>query len=231
MPIKKLDWDSDFFGVNIAQLDLDEGEEVNLNLIDVFSKKNDIGLIQACLDIANIDAIRLLEGIGFRLADLRVELSASLIGFAYPQAEFLIADKGDLAKLKEIAALAFVKSRYFREAVSRPKAASFFQLWVEKAVLGEFDDVCLKVEVDNMPAGFLTVRLIGEIARIGLLGIGANFQRTGLGTRLINSLFAYLKDKGIKEIKVATQGINIASQNFYIKNGFRVDSLKGWFYK
>lgn len=229
--IRKLDWDSDFFGFNIAHLDLD-GTVNNLSFVDDFVKSNRIECIQACCDISAIDTIHLLEENMFHFTDLRATYFVGLDNIKIDNSDFYIADKDDLLILREIARSVAVHSKYYNDRFGKEKAEQLYEIWVEKSVFGNFDNICLKAVEGNSTVGFATVKFKGKgEARIGLIGIRAPYQDRGIGRQLLNSLFSYLISKDITILEVSTQGKNIRAQNFYSRCGFMIKSLESWYYK
>ena len=98
-------------------------------------------------------------------------------------------------------------------------------------VLAKFDDCCLVLKVENTISGFVTVRIRGSEATIGLIGVATPFQGKGIGKQLLELVQNYSAAKKAKVIKVATQTSNISAANLYGKNGFAIADISYWFYK
>lgn len=232
--IKKLDWDSKFFGFNIAHLNLRDdifGKEV-MYYIDHFVKENEIRLIQTLCNISNLDGINYLEKSGFQYADTRIDFFTELNKYQFPNREFLLANEEDINDLKLIADSLFINSRYYYHLFNPVRVNELFKIWVEKSVKGLLDDYCIKVKRENKIAGFVTVKITdANTARIGLIGVAKEYSSKGVGKELLFSLFSFLSDKNTSVIYVATQGKNLLAQNFYISNKFLIDSINVWYYK
>ncbi|SFM13059.1 Acetyltransferase (GNAT) family protein [Paenibacillus sp. 1_12] len=227
--IKKLEWDSSFFGFNIAELNIMQIS--NKFDIEPFIVENNIKFIQARCNISNTEGIRLLEENSFHYADLRVTFQIQFKE-GMPYHIYELANNEDINTLKKIAANSFTDSRYYgyEHIFLRGKIDELYETWVEKSVKGLFDDCCLKITVNSKIAGFLTLRIRAQIATIGIIAIDEKYQGNGVGTQLMNSLMGYLAKSDIEFIEVTTQGKNIKAQNFYIKNGFRLKELESWYY-
>ncbi|HCU01672.1 MAG: TDP-fucosamine acetyltransferase [Candidatus Moranbacteria bacterium GW2011_GWE1_35_17] len=230
--IKKNEWDSNHFGINIAEVDIAELER-DMKMISLFAEKENISVIQSCCDISDIKSINLLEKNGFYFADLKMTYFLDLENINIEKAEVVFAVAKDVFLLKKIAAKSFVdKSRYYHDFFEKEKADKLFEIWIEKAVNGTFDDFCIKTEKDGVVAGFITGKKIDDLsARIGIIGVDDSFQSRGAGTKLLESLFYFYKSEGVKSVYVSTQGKNIGANNFYIKNGFKIKNIEAWFYK
>lgn len=94
MRIKKLDWDSDFFGFGIARLF--PGKIKNINQ---FAKKNKISLIWTLAKTNNSQYINRLAQNGFDFVDLR--LTFVMGSHAGNATGVRLAKKGDLPDLKK----------------------------------------------------------------------------------------------------------------------------------
>jgi hypothetical protein len=69
--IRRLACESEFFGFDIAQLELD-GPAPDLTAVDLFLASHRTALVQAIVPISEINLANLLEANGFYLADIRV---------------------------------------------------------------------------------------------------------------------------------------------------------------
>ncbi|MCX7735846.1 MAG: GNAT family N-acetyltransferase [Candidatus Kapabacteria bacterium] len=233
LKIKKLNWDSDFFGFGIAQLDEQEEKLTSLENLDDFVKSNNIKLVQSLVDIKNIKFIELLENSGFHYVDTRVDFLMDL-NKTNSTIDFEIATIKDITDVVKIADKLYVLSRFYNSFFSEERANKLFKLWAEKAVKGEFDNICLKSSDDltGEVNGFVTIKYINNTeARIGLIGVSKNHLGKGIGTKLINSAVSFLKEKEYEKLYIATQGKNLGALNLYIKSGFKIKSLHNWFYK
>lgn len=229
--LKKLDWDSDYFGMNIADLKLDKNC-LDLSFVDEFAVKNNIELVQTCCDIAETGQINLLEKSGFNFSDLRVTYSLDLDRVKPKQSKSLLAEKTDIPVLKKIAGEIFTDSRYLHKKFDKNKVNDFYKVWVEKAVCGTFDDFCLKMVENNAIVGFISGKFSeGDVARIGVVGADKASQGKGIGNKLMASFFNHCAKNKIKTILVSTQGKNIRANNYYIRNNFGLKSLESWYYK
>jgi len=71
----------------------------------------------------------------------------------------------------------------------------------------------------------LTVKVDGEIAKIGLVAISEKYRGQSIGNHLLNSCKYYLQQRGCKFLEVQTQKNNIGACKFYEKNDFKVKSI------
>jgi dTDP-4-amino-4,6-dideoxy-D-galactose acyltransferase len=224
--IKELEWDSDFWNLKIADCIYESDKEI----ID-FLKERHVDIIQTQVDINKTEVIRKLERINFKFIDLNVEYTLSIENNKETFNPYNVANQNNVGEIESIASQVFDKSRY--NIIDTEKTKEFYRLWSKKAVLGEFDDVCL-IEKDEQGkiSGFITIRRIDEVsAKIGLIGVNPKHQNKSMGTNLISQAKNYLSLQGVKILFVSTQGSNIKAQQFYVKNGFNIYSISVWLYR
>jgi dTDP-4-amino-4,6-dideoxy-D-galactose acyltransferase len=142
-----------------------------------------------------------------------------------------IANNDSIEELKCIVSNLYINSRFREPWFSAQERDSFYQKWVENAVLSRFDDCCLVIKNDDAISGFVTVRVQEEEATVGLIGVASPWQGQGLGKKLLELVESYCIAKKAKVIKVATQTSNISAANLYCKNGFAIADISYWFYK
>lgn len=235
--IRKLAWDSDFFGISMAHLDHGAYEPANRSEFERIAAEDRIQFIQALIPIQDAFKIRELEDAGFRFADLRVTFQADsegLTGTTTGSGEFLLASgSADEEELCRYAPSLFKDSRYYGyENLFRDSDIErMYALWVRKAIRGTMDDHCFKFVLGGEAVGFVTVKIRDESAAIGLIGVRPDHRRHGIGSALLRGLAGWLAARGISRLIVATQGKNVQAQNFYLKNGFRIRSLEAWYYR
>lgn len=238
-----LDWDTSFFKKKIADLKEVSISKDNLYFIDKEAQNKGIEIIQSCVDIANVQSINSLLSKGFLFADLKVDYTTEIADrlkeineiekdYNNYNGKIEVATINDIEPLKKIATDTFLSSRY-NNIISPQATKQLYSKWVENAVKGTFDDLCFKSITDNNISGFLTIKIIPkQFGKIGLIGISKHYQNKGIGSKLIRNLYSYLLNKeSINTVKVTTQGENIMAQNFYIKNGLKIESIKAWYYK
>ena len=146
---------------------------------------------------------------------------------------FGLAKPEHIEELKKVGSNIYKDSRYYFDGhFDSQKINEFYRGWVEKAVLGTFDDVCYCVFKGDKPVGFCTLRYTKlESANIGLVGFSEDFQGLGLGKKLMNHVISESAAKGIKKIFVVTQGRNYSAQRLYQSAGFKTFSTELWYHK
>jgi dTDP-4-amino-4,6-dideoxy-D-galactose acyltransferase len=231
--LKLLEWDSEFFGFPVANLE-PHYVEVAREEIEQFFDRYPQGLVQCCCQATDVTRINLLESYGFFFADLRQSFTLTIDGIQgqIESSNVQVAAADDLSRLFHISRGLFGKSRFYNPIFDSDKADRLFHIWLAKSVVGQFDDVCLKVLNDGLNVGFCTLRFESrDIARIGLIGVDQSFHHLGIGSRLMKGVKSYLQSCSIGFIVVSTQGTNYAAHNFFVKCGFLLTSTEVWLYR
>lgn len=235
--ITKLEWDSDFFGFNVAFLSCMHLTDTIYWRIDRFIQDEEIRLVEYLCNCHDARSVRVAEAHGFHFTDIRLEFTRSIrneAGAEPPEGlRFARAEERHIEELRRIAHGLYTDSRYhFDENFPSDRVVEFYKSWVEKGVKGEFDHECWSVFDGDVPVAFCTIRFTStDTARIGVVGSDAGYRGKGLGKRLLHHVFAMLEEKGMTSLDVVTQGRNYAAQNLYQSVGFRTKNTQLWYHK
>jgi len=114
-----------------------------------------------------------------------------------------------------------------RFAAFRARADALYETWIDKSCSGSAAAV-LVADVDGAPAGYVTCDADG---RIGLFAVAEHARNRGVGAALVASALRWFAAQGVDEVRVATQGRNVAAQQLYQAAGFRTEALKLWYHR
>lgn len=230
--INYLEWESEFFSLKTGRLEFDSQAPVLTDKqLDTFA------VVQAKVASHELSLIDKLSQLGFQFAEGEIDFKLSIgIENACKKAtecRFRKADEADIDLLMETASAVFVQSRFRAPWYQDGDSSRFYALWVKKAVLGMFDDICLLTyDVENNVSGFVTLRRISENeARVGLLAVMPNRTGQGIGKQLMSAAKFWCQQQGISSLYVATQISNIAASRLYTHSGGSIDSTTYWLYR
>lgn len=237
--VRKLDWDSLFFGFNVAFLSCMHLTPVIFRRIERFLRRENIRLVEYLCNCHDARSVRTAEDEGFRFTDIRLTFLRHLDSDAYPGAklsegmQFSQAKAGDIPTLREIAGGLYQDSRYvFDTNFDQTRIDEFYRGWVEKGVLGQYDDECWCLYDNGRPFAFCTVRLLKEkSASIGLLGVDDSYRSGGFGKKLLACVLSELASRDVSTLTVVTQGRNYAAQKLYQTMGFQTKATQLWYHK
>ncbi|WP_461208467.1 GNAT family N-acetyltransferase [Desulfocurvus sp. DL9XJH121] len=235
--IRKLDWDSEFFGFNVAFVSCMHLTETIVRRIERFIRREDIRLVEYQCNCHDARSVRVAEDNGYRFTDIRLTYERSLNGHEPVElpagVTFARAGEADIPRLREIARGLYEDSRYIFDRNFDPvRIDEFYQGWVAKGVRGQYDDECWCLYDQDVPFAFCTLSYLKEnTANIGLVGLDQGHQGGGHGGRLMRSVFNALVVQGVKSVRVVTQGRNYGAQNLYQSVGFRTRITQLWYHK
>ncbi len=235
--VRKLDWDSRFFGFNVAFLSCMHLTQTICRRIERFLRREDIRLVEYLCNCHDARSVRVAEDEGFRFTDIRLTYTRPVDEAAPPAlpdgVTFARAAEADIPALREIARGLYEDSRYlFDQNFDPARIDEFYRGWVEKGVRGQYDDECWCLYDAGAPFAFCTVRYLKEnAANIGLVGLDGSHQGGGFGKKLLGHVLAQLASRGVRTVSVVTQGRNYAAQNLYQSMGFRTKTTQLWYHK
>lgn len=236
--LKYLDWDSRFFGFSIGRMQAHGCTEERLRIGLENAGKEKIQFVELFCDASDSESIHSTEESAFHLADVRLTFKKNLTGDGMDNDNtpkdltFKKASIKDIAGLKIAGHGLFTNSRYYRyPGFDRNKVDSMFQLWIEKAVTGEFDDELYYLGDETGILAFSSLRLKENAASIGLFGVNEAHRGKGLGSLLLNRVFHLLHKRQVTEVNVVTQGRNSGAVHLYQKNGFHLAKITLCYYK
>ncbi len=228
-----LEWDSNFFGVRIARLNASRLDEETLANALQWCNSNRIDCLYFLADSDHATTPVLAAQNDFRLTDVRMTLARPLTAsesFA-PEPGIRLAREEDLPALREIASNTHRDTRfYFDRHFDRDKCDQLYATWIENSLRG-FAQAVLVAEIANTPAAYLACHLKSDEAQIGLLGVDAQHQGRGLGTKLVRQFLTWSREQNAQRTTVVTQGRNLAAQRLYQRNGFVTASLQLWYHR
>ncbi|ORM62386.1 dTDP-4-amino-4,6-dideoxy-D-galactose acyltransferase [Pantoea rodasii] len=223
--INPLTWESDFFGVNSARVELD-GDH---SLAEALQQPDT--LWQAKVPAERTDVIDALSQHGFQLVEGEADLVIN-IKRTERQLGVRIAREAQIPALREAASQAFRQSRFRAPWFNADDSGRFYAQWIENAVRGTFDHQCLVASDESGSLqGFVSMREINGDARIGLLAVLPDAQGKGIGQRLLLAAADWGRVRHLERLYVATQLSNLTAMRLYLRSGARLESTAYWFYR
>jgi dTDP-4-amino-4,6-dideoxy-D-galactose acyltransferase len=215
MKIKHLDWDSSFFNKKIGLLDLSNDYKFSeiqndYDLIYVISDK------EISVDIPNFKQTYSENKIVFskKIAQNREAADANIF-----------SELNSLPK-KEIYDLAFESGKFSRFNLDLNFKNSEFQKlyekWVDNSYTKEFADNVLVYNYKNKSVGFVTYKVFGNYAKVGLIATNPQYQGKGTGRKMLEAVEKELFAVGVAELRIPTQLQNEIACLFYTKMGYEI---------
>jgi len=212
--IKRLDWDSNFFGIKIGELiyepQVNLKNSLDFDLLYLKSKEN------FELEITNFTN---------NFSETKLTFIKKLIENHFESSNIFSVDEIDY-QTNDIYELAFESGKYSRFFLDKNFKLNKFQelytKWVDNSILKIFADETLIYQEDNQIMGFVTYKINNDMATIGLIAVNPDFQGKGIGGKLLQFVEKKLSKKKIKSLSIPTQQNNVAACNFYKKQGYKI---------
>lgn len=221
--LKPLQWDTDYFGVSSARV----------NLSGIIDEQGQEEIIKFCKDyefvtISNYDNIKENNHwIGSKtkavLADMNIQFRKDLIDNPDYQDDktYVVNCLSSNEQIIDIARESFNYSRFFNDPkLPEVQGKRIYLHWTEYAFNKEGKYFVISEREDNI-AGYILFSFNGDSSVIELIAVEEKYQGLGVGRSLLNTMESFVIEQGIKKIKVGTQLNNISAVQFYYAMGFR----------
>ncbi|MDA3780393.1 MAG: GNAT family N-acetyltransferase [Bacteroidales bacterium] len=221
--IEFLPWESDFFSLRIGKV---KGDKINISDLVIQKKDENYDILFVLMDEYNEEIHNLILSNDGILADKKVTFSKKIDQIrAFP--EDIYSYTGEVNNvLKELSILSGHMSRFNLDKRLNFRFKEMYVEWIINSLNGKLADVVFVYEVNNIIAGFVTVRKQLNVGQIGLISVDSKFQGKGIGTSLIKASEFWLNQNKCLSHEVVTQLDNSAACNLYKKNGFIVKNIK-----
>lgn len=222
MEIRKLDWDSEFFGLQIGRVDLQTLDDA----VDLALMHYDLKYQYDLLYVFSKDGLS-FDAIGAELVDEKILYSkiceerekypdVMLYGLPEPTEPMynLAMVSGEFSRFK-------LDKRFPADSYER-----MYRRWIENACpSAESNKQIFAYVPEGIDQGMITVDYKGDHAQIGLVAVDPKYQHQGVGTKIMSTSETYLFDRRVFSIEVATQKANVDACRWYEKNGYIVQSI------
>jgi dTDP-4-amino-4,6-dideoxy-D-galactose acyltransferase len=230
-----LSWDSDFFGQKIARACISRLNKQDMSKLLDWCQVNAVDCLYFLSDAKHTSTRELLQKSNFMLTDVRMVYMLDIIepSTFTTDIEIIIAKPEHQDELCRIAAHAHYDSRFFADnGFNDEDCRRLYSQWI----INSFKDknqIILTPMIDKKPSGYLILGYDQNTKKgnILLFALASHVRGKGIGSALLSAGINWFFKAGSREIKVVTQGCNIASQRCYQIGGFLLHDVGFWFHK
>jgi dTDP-4-amino-4,6-dideoxy-D-galactose acyltransferase len=229
-----LEWDTAFFGVRIGRV---RGHRLTNDQAAAaldWASREAIACLYLLADADHHETIRAAARHAFALTDMRFELAAPIATDDLEPVPATIrrAQQSDGARLTALARTSHRNTRFYADPhFNRARCDDLYALWLERSLSGELADVVFTSDVDGMAVGYAAVRQTSpETGQIGLIAVDSAQRGGGHGAALMAAAKQWCADRGIRRLRVVTQGGNAAAIRFYERAGFTAEAVRLWYH-
>lgn len=190
------------------------------------------GLLQIKVPSNELNKITFIQQQGFQFVEGEVDFCLDLIECKYSSFYAQIAVEEDISALEALFSNAFLQSRFRSPYFSEQENQRFYRTWIANAVRAEFDDVCLVIRNEQGDiSGGISLRLVENSVRVGLLAVSQTERGKGVGRKLLESAINWALKKQCHTLYVATQISNLNAIRLYESMGAKICATHYWFYR
>lgn len=226
MSVRRLDWDSAFFGSEIGSVEGGDpaaaaaaGDAAGLDCLYYLASADDPHSLWAA------------QQAGFRVVDIRVTLARDVDpAAAAPPPEVRTATTQDVPALERIARERFTATRFYADPnFSRRRSGALYAAWLTRGM----QTAQRRTLVSGDAEGFIICELDrgAAIGTIELIGVAEKAAGRGVGTALMAGASAEFARAGLRRAQVVTQGRNLAAQRLYAAQGYRPVGVALWLHR
>lgn len=230
--IKRLEWDSEFFGYKVGFIGADNSSpfELNETLETILDENYRLCYITSSyeIDFSQFDH----ENLGIKFVDRKVTYLKTVdpsktIDPAIKSIEKL--DTND--KILSIAIQSGEYSRFnIDKNIEEGKFEELYQLWIKNSINRTLAFEVLGFKNHGTTSGFVTLKKTKARADIGLIAVDGLYRGRGMGKALMNSAEKWVDNLKFKEIQVVTQGANIPACKFYESCGYQLEKTQYYYH-
>lgn len=229
--IKKLEWDSSFFGFNIGEY---KGLTMNKQKADRFFKifkKSDFECVYLFLNSSDYQSIYEASSRKLLLADIRVyyELSSDYHSDGLQNQTVSTLDSKDQNNKNQVLLMSkklSQSSRFYFDRRFRGKEEEMYTIWADKIMENDSGTIIVSLTEKKELAGFVACTINGGVSELALVYVAESFRGQGVGIEMVRSAIRWSLENNANKITVKTSLRNIASNRLYQKNNFFIVESK-----
>lgn len=229
---KKLEWDSQTFGIPTATINVADLPEETLGALLREMRTEGIRLVYfpAQEPLSDTGLLRSFDGM---LADEKITFAKKLDSANDIAEDAHIHSYALPFVSDDLLQLALDSGLYSRFKVDphfvHNEYQKLYRTWIEKSVRKEIAQEILVYEDQDRILGMVTLGEKNGRGDIGLVAVSGLARGQGIGKKLMAAAEAYFRKSGYREVQVVTQGMNEAAVKLYAGSGFHIDH-KVYFY-
>ena len=223
MKVEKLNWDSEFFNLNVGKVELtgislkDITDLYKYDLVYFFINPNDFSINKQL-----VEAQALLVDEKVTYCKKVSEISSTDINISSYTRKLMHSDE-DVVR---IGLQSGIFSRFNLDpGFTKNDFERLYTTWMNRSIDREVADEVFVYQENDKIIGTVTVREVNNKGDIGIFAVDAMTRGKKIGTKLLNHVNAYCIEKCYEGLQVITQKANADACKFYEKNGFTIDSV------
>jgi hypothetical protein len=232
MSIKKLDWDSVFFNLEIGSVTIHNESDFNpLNFLNEAKLRYDLIYVFSFQKPLSFDTVFLAN---LELVDIMLTMSMPFRKEEYINNDYSFRNtltQKELADCYEIAEQTAEVSRFYKEKkIGIENTKKLYRKWIDNAFSGVFSDGLFVSNDLDTTKGVHLIKTdrANNVGYFTLTGVNKNLKKSGIGRQLWEQSYGYFANEtDIEIIKSPFSFLNTDSHNFHLKMGFnKIEEIK-----
>ena len=240
-PCELLDWDTSFWEISIARVRSTSLTPHSAIRIGHWAQEHGVRCLYFLGQADDAITAHTAKLHGYQLMDVRTTMICSFSNTLFPNhpgaengaVHVRPFRDGDLPTLQLITHDCYQDTRFYLDRnFADARCRELYETWIARSSAG-YADVVLVAEFGNVICGFISCHFdpLTGTGTIGLVGVSAQVRKQGVGRVLMQQALLWFRQRRTREIRVVTQGANIAAQRLYHRSGFQITDKAIWFHK
>lgn len=234
-PYRLLPWDTEFFGKRIALAESPRLDPAACRELVERARREAVECVYWLGDADDAASTDAVQRSGFRFVDVRVTLEArDAGGEARAPAGVRPFAAADVPVLERIARVSHRAARFHADpGFPDERCDELYAAWIRRSCEGWAQAVLVAGE-PGRPTGYVSCHErpdgSGGIGQIGLIAVAEEARGRGLGRALTEAALAWFQGRGLRGVRVVTQGRNRGAVRMYEQSGFLCHAVQLWFH-
>ena len=236
MKIEKLEWDSNFFSLNIYKLnELIQQDENFQNKLEKFVFENNVDLIYFESDYLIENLFIDFKSLKAYLVDTKTTFSKTAAYNAFDQKLIKKTSEIEVDKYEDkIIKLALQSAQYSRFKVdknfSEDDYKKLYKEWIINSINKKIAKEILFYQIEDDIAGLITLGVKSNIGDIGIVAVEDKYRGQGIAKKMLFATENWFFENNLKTINVVTQGDNLPAKALYKSCGYKIIKRKFFYH-
>lgn len=234
-PCELLDWDSRFFGFQVARVRRSTLDDAAAASVDEWCEARGVECLYFLADENDAVTRRVADANGYRQVDMRLTLRHDLGGIQDEEPAVSIRHAGldDIPALAALGARSHRDSRFYHDpCFPRERCDALYAGWISDGVRDPKRSV-YAAEIHGVVVGYQLVSPPGDegVARMEMLAVDEMYRRKGIGRALMTAALRGADSDGAVAVETVTQERNLVSLQAHFALGFTCILREAWNHK
>lgn len=229
--IKRLDWDSDFFGFGVGRLSQSIASRSSLAQLLNKAAEEKIRLLYGQCNFDDDKNHAIAINLGGRYVDAKRIYSISLLDSGWKSDNTpVVYAKNSICSLRQLRPLAWQSAQFSRYRLDPDMPFGswrrLYSAYIKNSLNGQIADAVLieyePGDTEERIIGMISVSYADQIAKIGLLSVDERWRGKGVARRMLRATESLCRSLGCIQINVTTQGANLPACLTYESAGYSI---------